>query len=106
MQPLEDKFREFEAKRGWRLSLPAKVVIHQGLISLYTDALGMGEITSQEARSHAFQKALDTLPNFLIDLTHKAEKHQASKDKEIGAIFVLQHVKVWAQMFGCSCWPT
>jgi hypothetical protein len=75
MQPLEDKFREFEAKGGWRLSLPAKVVIQQGLVSLYTDTLGMGEITSQEARGGAFQKALDTLPEFLLDLTKKADEH-------------------------------
>jgi hypothetical protein len=36
MQLLEDQFRTFETAGEWRLSLPAKVVIQQGFISLNT----------------------------------------------------------------------
>jgi hypothetical protein len=106
-QQLEDTFRNFEEKGGWRLSLPAKVVIQQGLISLTTDTLGMGDIATVEARYAAVQKALETLPDFLEHLARKASERQESNTNVIGAIFVLQHVEVWAvQMFKCSCWPT
>jgi len=107
-QQLEDKFREFEARGKWQLSLPAKVVIQQGLVSLTMDTLGMGEIVNMKDRVGVVQKALETLPAFLQHLAEVAEKasEASSNSKVIGAIFVLQHVDVWAtKLFGCTCWP-
>lgn len=111
MQALDDQFRAFEAAGEWRLSLPAKVVIQQGFISLNTDTLGMGEITTLEHRRAAIGKARETLPDFLAHLVDvatplaaQAESRSLQNTKLIGAILVMQHMKTWAQMFECTCW--
>jgi hypothetical protein len=111
-QLLDDQLRMFEASGEWRLSLPAKVTIQQGFISLTVDTLGMGEITQPAQRDAAVGKALETLPGFLRHLVNiakplaeDAEKRNLPNTRMIGGILVLQHLKTWASMFGCSCWP-
>ena len=111
-QLLDDQLRMFEASGEWRLSLPAKVTIQQGFISLTVDTLGMGEITQRAQRDAAAGKALETLPGFLRHLVNvakplaeDAERRNLPNTRMIGGILVLQHLKTWASMFGCSCWP-
>jgi hypothetical protein len=38
---LDMTFSDFEKRSGWSLSLPAKVIIQQGFISIRVDTLGM-----------------------------------------------------------------
>ena len=109
---IEEIFRTFEAKGEWRISLPAKVIIQQGFISLFVDTLGMGEIVEPRQRVRAIGKALDTLPTFLDHLVQVAQPLRAKGNENklpntnlIGGILVLQYIKVWANQFGCTCWP-
>ena len=104
---LENKFREFEDQRKWRISLPAQIVIQQTLYSIMTDQLGLGDFTSPAQRHAALMGALEALIPFLNDLSTKAEEAKKADDemRQIGAIFVLQHMKDWAAKFDCKCWP-
>jgi hypothetical protein len=106
-EQLDAIFAAFEQKTDWRLSLPAKVIIQQGIISIGMDTLGMGDYAQPNARGPAIQVALSKLPTFLDDLKAEAEKRpNAENDSRIiGGIFVLQHAKSWKTLFGCACWP-
>jgi hypothetical protein len=110
-----ERLRHFEAHSEWRLSLPAQVVIQQTFVSLATDIIGMGDLINPPGRRFSVDKALETLPSFLnylaetaAPLAAEAAKREGVEQEEtrnIGAIFVLQHVDTWATMFGCGCWP-
>jgi hypothetical protein len=104
-EQLDHLFAEFEHNERWHLSLPAKVIIQQTLISVSRDTLGMGDY----GRNHpeAVRRAFETLPQFLKTLREKAEAEPSHTiaSREIGGIFVLQHMKSWAGAFGCLCWP-
>jgi hypothetical protein len=113
-QRVGERLRDFEASSEWRVSLPAQVVIQQTFLSLGTDIIGMGELTNPPGRRFAIDKALETLPSFLnylaetaAPLAAEAAKREGveQETRNIGAIFVLQHVHTWATMFGCPCWP-
>jgi hypothetical protein len=108
-EKLEKAFSDFETTSGWRLSLPAKVIIQQGFISIHMDTLGMGTYADADPakRAQAAQAALSKLPAFLDILKTEAEKQPDSEKNSmmIGGIFVLQHAKSWKALFGCPCWP-
>jgi len=111
---LENKIREFEEKQKWRVSLPARIIIQQSLISIFTDHIGLAEFTASPQQVSAREGAIDTLIPFLEDLATKGQalaEDAAKRDgrdirelREIGAIYMLQNIHGWADKF-CKCWP-
>ncbi|QQO23833.1 hypothetical protein JJB98_30130 [Bradyrhizobium diazoefficiens] len=106
-EQLDPIFVNFEKQSQWRLSLPAKVIIQQGFISIEMDDLGMGEYAGGRNRDQAIVDALSELPNFLKYLEAMASNRPNTEQssKIIGGIFVLQHAKKWKDLFKCPCWP-
>jgi hypothetical protein len=112
---LENKIREFEQKCEWRVSLPARIIIQQLFISIFTDHIGLGGFADAAQRRKARNGAIKTLIPFLEDLATKGRPlaEEAAKKagreigdvREIGAIFMLQNIDVWAAKLGCPCWP-
>jgi hypothetical protein len=106
-EQLDLAFSTFEQETDWRLSLPAKVIIQQGFISIEMDRLGMGAYAPASDRALAVRTAMQKLPSFLDALKKEAENRPDDEkaSKNIGGIFVLQHAKSWRDLFGCPCWP-
>jgi hypothetical protein len=101
---LDRTFSDFEKRSGWSLSLPAKVIIQQGFISLRVDTLGLDNYPDPAHRDQAIRTAASKLPEFLDTLKAEAEKRKHD-EKVIGGVFVLQYAKVWENLVDCSCWP-
>jgi hypothetical protein len=89
---VEEQVRHFEAHTEWRLSESAQVVIEQTILSLRTDIIGMGDLTTPSGRVYATNRAFETLPRFLEHLAKEADPLGRPGETNIGAIFVLQHV--------------
>jgi hypothetical protein len=108
---IEDDIREFEDDSKWRLSLPARIVLQQGYLSLSTDQIGLVGLTELPQRRLAQQKAFEALRPFLDEIGRKADQfikeRQIERDNatEIGAIFMMQHINVWAIIRDCGCYP-
>jgi hypothetical protein len=73
-EQLDTAFIKFEGQSEWRLSLPAKVIIQQAVISIEMDNLGMGEYAGEPDRGNAVKIALSKLPDFLDLLKREAAK--------------------------------
>ncbi|MEA3146115.1 MAG: hypothetical protein QOI53_1587 [Verrucomicrobiota bacterium] len=106
-EQIDETFRKFEATSDWRLSLPAKVIIQQGFLSMGRDTLGMGDYGQSSKRGELFQVGLANLTAFLLELEAEASKRPEAekRSKEIGGVFVLQNAKRWQKIFQCKCWP-
>jgi hypothetical protein len=105
--PLERHLADFNNNRiEWRLSLSAQNVIRENFVSLATDEIGVRKLTRPEERRLAQQQAIEHLPGFLSALVAKAEgippENRSGDEKVLGAIFVTQHMRLWA--INCGCW--
>lgn len=92
-------------REEWRLSLSAQNVLREIFMSFSSDEIGVVGLEKPEQRRLAQQKAIESLPDFLGELVKQAENVPADKrsgdEKVIGAIFVSQHIKRWADKCGC-----
>ncbi len=108
---LDQKLAEFQQYSGWRLSLPAQIVLQQAFVSLETDHLGLRGYTHADSRKSMQSLVLGNVERFLNEITYKAgeavkEQNLASKEERlIGAIYVMQNMKMLADMISCECWP-
>jgi len=108
---LDRRLDQFHQKSGWELSLPARIVLQQAFLSLETDHLGLPGYTQGENRQKILGQVLNSVDEFLMRLTHKASdavKRQnltSKEEKLIGAIYVMQNMKVLADLIQCECWP-
>src|SRR4051812_1872587 len=102
---LEEQFHNFERDTDWRISLPARVVIHQGLLAMSTDRLGLFEINESQ-RLRARRNAISALPEFLHYLREQgtpmayqlenSENAHPDDARILDAIFVMQRLHWWA----------
>lgn len=108
---LDKKLLDFQLGSGWRLSLPAKIVLQQAFLSLSTDYLGLKGYTNIQSREYMQVRVLDRVEDFLKDISDQArhavdDQNLVSDDEKlIGAIYVMQHMKRLADMINCECWP-
>lgn len=109
---LELIFAEFSSQYNWQLSLPAKIIIAQGLTSMTTDQLGMQGLQNLQQRYNLINYAVTMLPIFLASVANAADiqmrnyPHLDNTDRVIGGVFILQHMQLWKHLLMCSCWPT
>jgi hypothetical protein len=105
--PLEPIFQSFEKSSGWNLSPQARTILKEGLASVHTDTLGLGDFAATDDRDPAVDRVVKKMPEFLQDLRKRAETREKVEtvQKTIGGVFVLQNIGLWQGLFGCTCWP-
>jgi hypothetical protein len=108
---LDEKLFDFDKNSGWRLSLPAKIVLQQAFVSLATDYLGLEGYTNAERRQQMIGRVLEQVQPFLIEIRSKAtdaakaQNLVSSNERLIGAIYIIQNMKRLADLVSCECWP-
>lgn len=105
--PLDSIFLDFEKKSGWTLSQQAKNILKEGLEAVHVDTLGLGDFAVAVDRAPIVHRVIDALPEFLFDLARKADKRDKveTSKRTIGGVFVLQNMRLWESLSGCTCWP-
>jgi hypothetical protein len=111
LQQMEDTIRAFEEDAKWRVSVPARIVLQQGFLSLSTDRIGLIGLEGPVERRFAQREALDGLRPFLDEIGRQADRFVEERGIgrneaiEIGAIFMMQHINLWAIVKKCGCYP-
>ena len=103
------KLVEFQSGE-WRLSHAAQAILRHAFIAILTDHLGLPDNTDSAKREEIQGRVLEKMEKFLSEI---AEKAKAASDKQgltaeqktIGAIFILQNIKLLAVEISCPCWP-
>ena len=105
--PLDRIFLDFEKQSGWTLSQQAKNILKEGLEAVHVDTLGLGNFAVAADRAPIVHRVIDALPAFLFDLASKADKRDKveTSKRTIGGVFVLQNMRLWESLSGCTCWP-
>lgn len=105
--PLDSIFQDFEKKSGWTLSPQTKTILKEDLEAVHVDMLGLGDFAVAVDRAPIVHRVIDVLPEFLFDLARKADKRDKveTSKRTIGGVFVLQNMRLWESLSGCTCWP-
>jgi hypothetical protein len=121
---LERQIRHFERETGWRVSSGAQLILQTLLAALLTDQIGLIGTEDRRGlfapndpgrRRDVLAMATRAVPDFLLELRHKAEPVARFADarafgeadvREIGAIFLVQNLPNFELLAKCSSWPT